>query len=104
MIIEIITGIVLCIIGIIFSFIGFLLWKKEKISLMHDYHYDKVSEENKKAFCTLCGIGMIIIGIGILLTGIIIMTTASPLGFIAFGAGFIPGLSLMIYATNKYNK
>ena len=96
MIEAIIIGIILGIIGAVFIYLGFLLWKKEKISIIHDYHYDKVSEENKKPFCTLCGIGMTFIGGGILLTGIILAITSSTLAFIAFGAGFIPGIAFFI--------
>lgn len=28
-------------VGVIFAVMGWLLWKKEKLSLMHDYHVDK---------------------------------------------------------------
>ena len=104
MIEAIITGILLGILGAVFVIIGFLLWKKEKISLLHDYHYDKIRDENKKPFCTLCGIGIIMIGFGISLTGIIFAITSSALSFIAFGAGFISGISLLVFATNKYNR
>lgn len=41
------------------------VWKKEKISLFHDFHYDEVSAEEKKAFCTISVIGVVLIGIGI---------------------------------------
>ena len=91
-------------IGLVLVAIGYLIWKKEKISLLHDYHYDKVSEENKKAFCTLSGQGILIVGLGLLATAIILGTTESVLGFIAFGLGFALGLALLIYAGNKYNK
>lgn len=35
--------------GIIFCLLGYLIWKKQKITLLHDYHYDKVSTEDKEA-------------------------------------------------------
>ena len=35
---------------ILFLVLGYLVWIKEKITLFHSYHYDKVTEENKKAF------------------------------------------------------
>ena len=43
----------------------YTVWKKEKISLFHDFHYDEVSAEEKKAFCTISVIGVVLIGIGI---------------------------------------
>ena len=48
-----------------FDSIDCLVWKKEKISLFHDFHYDEVSAEEKKAFCTISVIGVVLIGIGI---------------------------------------
>ncbi len=43
---SIITGVV----GTAFVILGYLIWKKERISLLHGYHYDKVSDEDKKHF------------------------------------------------------
>ena len=95
--------IIVCLIGIVFIVLGYLIWKKEKISLLHDYHYDKVSEENKKSFCTISGIGIILIGMGLLITGVIIGITDSVWSFIAFAIGFCAGLTMLIYAGIKYN-
>ena len=36
-------------IGILITVLGGLIWKKEKITILHDYHVDKVSVENKAA-------------------------------------------------------
>ena len=43
----VITGVV----GILLMIMGLLLWKKEMITILHAYHVDKVSLENRKAFC-----------------------------------------------------
>ena len=37
-------------VGVIFAVMGWLLWKKEKLSLMHNYHVDKVSAETGRLF------------------------------------------------------
>ncbi len=97
------AGIIAGLIGIVFVVIGCLLWKKERISLLHSYHYDKVSEENKKDFCTISGIGIITIGIGLLITGIVIGIADSAWSFAAFVIGFAIGLALLIYAGIRYN-
>ena len=97
------AGIIVGLIGIVFVMIGYLLWKKERISLLHGYHYDKVSEENKKPFCTISGIGVVIIGIGLLITGIVIGITDSAWSFILFAIGFSIGLALLVYAGIRYN-
>lgn len=62
-------------VGVIFAVMGWLLWKKEKLSLMHNYHVDKVSAENRPAFCKLSGIGLIVIGVGLLITAVILGIT-----------------------------
>lgn len=92
------------IVGIIFIVLGYFIWKKEKISLLHSYHYDKVSEEDKKVFAMLSGLGVLIIGISLLLTAVIVGITDSAKSFIAFAAGFVVGISFLIYAGVKYNR
>ena len=89
--------------SIVFIAIGFLIWKKEKISLLHDYHYNHVAEKDKKTFCTLSGIGIISIGIGMTATAVILAFTDSVAAFIALAVGFAIGLTLLAYATSKYN-
>ena len=99
-----ISSIVVGLIGIVLTVLGYMVWKKEKISLSHDYHYDKVSEEDKKAFCTISGIGVVLIGIGLFITSIIIGITDSMWSFIPFVIGFVAGLIMLIYSGIKYNR
>jgi len=91
------------VLALVFIYLGWLIWKKEKISLFHSYHYDKVSSKDKKNFCKISGWGVILIGIGLLVTAILIAITDSPLSFIAFAVGFVVGLVLLISAGVKYN-
>ena len=98
------AGMFVGLIGIVFVVIGYLLWEKQRISLLHDYHYDKVSEENKKAFCTLSGIGVTIIGVGLLITGIVVLITDSVWSFLAFAIGFAIGMAVLSYAGIRYNR
>lgn len=97
-------AIIVAVIGIVFVTLGYLMWKREKITLLHSYHYDKVSPSDKKVFCKISGWGVIFIGIGLLATAIIIGITDSALSFIAFALGFVVGLALLIYAGVKYNR
>lgn len=96
-----IGSIIIGLIGIIFVTLGYLIWKKEKIS--HDYHYDKVSPRDKKEFCILSGIGVLLIGVGLFITAIVIEITDSPWSFIVFAIGFVEGLIMLIYAGVRYN-
>ena len=97
-------SIIVAVIGIVFVALGYLMWKKEIITLLHSYHYDKVLPSDKKCFCKISGLGVIFIGIGLLVTAIIIGITDSALSFIAFTLGFVMGLVLLIYAGVKYNR
>lgn len=99
----VVTIIILGLIGIMLVVMGYMLWKKQRITLLHEYHYNKVSEKDKKAFCTISGIGVLFIGIGLLITGIVISFTDAAWSFIFFGIGFLVGLAMLIYAGMKYN-
>ena len=93
----------IAILGLVFAVIGYLIWKREKISLLHEYHYDKVSPEDKTAFCRLSGQGILIIGIDILTTAAILGIVNSVQAFIALGIGLVIGISLLLYAGKRYN-
>ncbi len=86
--------------GVVLTVFGWLIWKKEKLSLMHNYHVDKVSIENRTAFCKLSGIGLIVIGIGLLVTAVILYITDSAYSFLCFAAGLV----MLITARAKYNR
>jgi len=87
----------------IFIVLGWRIWKKEQITLIHSYHYTKVSETDKKAYTEKMGKGIIIIGIGMIITGSIDFFTNSSSGWIFFGVGFVWGFVIMIAAQKKYN-
>ena len=97
-------------VGTIIAVMGWLIWKKEKLSLMHDYHVNKVSAENKTAFCRLsgigliAGIGLIVIGIGLLISAVILFVTDSAYSFLCFAVFFVVGLAMLISAGAKYNR
>lgn len=87
-----------------FFYLGFLLWKRERIDIIHDYHVKKVKERDKKAYTTIMGKAMIVIAIGLAVSGIIgVMTDSAKKSGIPFGAAFILGLCMMLYAQIKYN-
>lgn len=57
--------------GLLFIFLGWRIWKKEQITLIHSYHYTRVAKKDKKAYTEKMGKACVIIGIGMILTGII---------------------------------
>ena len=89
--------------GLLFLFLGWRIWKQEQITLIHSYHYQKVSEENKKAYTQEIGKSIIFIGIGMLLTGIIDFITKTVYGWLFFTIFFILGFMKMFKAQKKYN-
>lgn len=91
------------VIGGTFVFIGLRIWKKEQISLIHDYHYSNVSEEDKTAYTKQMGKACMIMGIGMLLTGIVDFITKTPYGWVCFIVFFILGMIMMVRAQKKYN-
>ena len=90
------------VVGVICMILGCLIWKHENLSLFHDYHTDKIPHENKKAFCRLSGIAVIIIGIHLLAAAVIFGITASAAGFLLFVFGVILGLILLTAAFRRY--
>jgi dipeptide/tripeptide permease len=92
---------ILC--GILLIVIGLLVWKKEKVSLLHSYQYEKVSEEDKKAFCSLTGKGILLLGAGLLVCGAGLIFENLAVTLLGIAAGFVLGMALVISA-GKYNK
>ena len=80
------------------------------INMMHSYHRNHVSEENRKPMGRLVGSGMIIIALAILVgsTGSFVAELNDKplyniLGMSIMAVGFIIGLALIFYAVKKYN-
>lgn len=90
-------------IGLLFMYLGFLLWVKEKINIMHDYHYTKVKETDKKAYTRIMGIAMIVIGIGCLLSDVASLFIGGAKSGIVFCGSFAVGILMMLYGQIKYN-
>ena len=98
-----ILGVILIVIGIVNM--------KGNISTLHWYHRQRVTEENRKPFGKLVGLGTLMIGVAIILFGILFWiyeTTMMELliivGAVILGIGIIAGLGLSFYAMIKYNK
>lgn len=99
MIIGVITEAAVGLLCIIF---GLLLWKKQTISLLHDYHYKNVKKEDIPAYTKKMGIGLISVGAGVLITGIINLFQKS-IWWLPMVIGFVLGVAVMGKAQKKYN-
>ena len=83
-------------------FLGWLLWKKQKVTILHDYHYQHVKKEDIPAYAKQMGVGLILVGAGICLTGLLNLAS-SPLWWIPLLAGIVSGLAVIYRAQKKYN-
>jgi hypothetical protein len=95
--------IILLVIGLALIFIGWCIWKKEKITLIHDYHYTRVAEKNKKSYTEKMGKACIIMGIGMILMGIINFISKKAYGWIFYVIFIVWGLIMIFMAQKKYN-
>ena len=98
-----ILGVFLIVLGIINM--------KGNISSIHWYHRQRVTEENRKPFGKLVGLGTLIIGVTMLLCGIFFWLHEETslelwmiVGTVVLGIGIVAGLGLSLYAMIKYNK
>ena len=89
-------------VGAICIVLGVLLWKKQRVSILHDYHYKHVKKEDLPAYARQMGIGLIIIGAGIVVAGLLNLA-ASSLWWIPLAAGFVLGIGVIYRAQKKYN-
>lgn len=91
------------VIGLLFLTLGLLIWKKQKITLIHSYHYKNVKEESKPAYTAKMGKALIVMSIGMFLTGIVDCMTGTAYGWICFGTFFVTGFILVFITQKKYN-
>ena len=89
-------------VGAVCILLGALIWGKQKISLLHDYHYNKVKKEDIPAYARGIGIGLILIGAGIAGAGGLNLVS-SPLWWLPLVGGIVIGIILIVAVLIKYN-
>ena len=89
-------------VGVALVILGLLLWNKQKVSILHDYHYKNVKNEDIPAYTRQMGIGLIVIGTGIIIAGLLNLAYSS-LWWVSLLAGFVLGLIVIYRAQKKYN-
>lgn len=96
-------------VGILVSVLG-IINMTGNISSLHRYHRHRVSEENKKPFGRLVGLGTLIVGVALMAfgglmfvfeqTALQIVLVIAPIILIS---GVVVGLAISFYAMKKYN-
>lgn len=95
-ILAVIVGVVCIVIGI--------SNRKGNLSMLHSYHKNNVSEEDRIPFGKLVGLGMIIVGAALAVYGGLSLVSAAAIGNAVLIVGLVVGLGLAFYAMKKYNK
>ena len=95
--------IIFAVVGLLLIALGLLIWKKQIITLLHDYHYRNVKPEDIPEYTRSMGIGLIVMGIGLCLTGILQIVPDSIFTWIPLAANILAGLFIMHKAQKKYN-
>ena len=90
--------------SLLFLYLGFLLWQKGKIEVIHGYHYRKVRQEDKKAYTGIMGKAMVVIGAGITVSAVLGVAALSFAVMVAGIASFAAGLCMMLFGQIKYNR
>ena len=100
---EMIFGLIINLaVGLLLIILGVLIRSKQKVSLLHDYHYKNVKQEDLPAYTRLMGTGLIVMGTGISITGLFNLFD-SPLWWIPLSGGIAGGFIVMNKAQKKYN-
>ena len=95
--------------GILISILG-MINMTGNISSLHWYHRQRVTEENRKPFGRLVGLGTLIIGIAIIVYGTLFFIFEQTqleflmiIGTVELILGIVVGLIISFYAMKKYN-
>lgn len=96
--------------GLLISILG-IINMTGNISSLHWYHRQRVSEENRKPFGKLVGLGTLIIGVAMIAFGVLFFAFEKTqsnvfviIGTMELIVGVVIGLAVSFYAMMKYNK
>ena len=95
--------------GILISILG-IINMTGNISSLHWYHRQRVTEENRKPFGKLVGLGTLIIGIAMVIFGVMFFIFEKTqiealvvVGAVELTASIVAGMIVSFYAMKKYN-
>ncbi|MBE6125543.1 MAG: DUF3784 domain-containing protein [Erysipelotrichaceae bacterium] len=88
--------------GILLIALGLSVWKKQNASLLHDYHFKNVRDEDIPGYTRMMGQGLIVMGVGVCLWGLLDLLKSS-FWWVPLLAGFVIGFFMMNKAQKKYN-
>ena len=89
-------------VGLLCIVLGLIIWFKQKVSLIQEYHYKNVKEADKPAYARLVGVSLILIGAGVCATGAFNLAR-SRFWWVPLVLGFLAGFIVMNKAQKTYN-
>ncbi len=78
--------------------LAFLLYSKQKISLLHAYHMHHIKQEDIPAYCKHMGMGFCVMGAGALLSAILCIALQNMQGMFLFFIALAVSIMLFIHA------
>jgi hypothetical protein len=90
--------------GLILLGLGCFICFREKINLVHPYHFKRVAEGDRKPFCRGVGCGIILAGAGITLFPLLRTALEETAAIWISGAVLAIGLAVTVITIIKYNK
>lgn len=88
--------------GFLLMYLGVVLWKKNKIELLHDYHYTHVKEKDRKAYTACMGKSLLIMALGPL-SGALQLWITNSLSLFVLVLWLVIGIVMLIHGQIKYN-
>lgn len=97
------STVILCFAGILLLTMGYFIGVKQKIQLVHSYHYKNVSEQDRPSFCKEVGLGNAIIGGAILSVPVLQSLLGVTIALVIAGVTAVIAGIIVFRAILKYN-
>ena len=97
-----IGSVTLIFVGLFVLYFSFMLGIKKKISIMHDYHYKNVKEEQIDLYCKIMAFGLLIMSLSLLINACLMVCFQSD-NVVILMLGMVTSIGIMIYGQYKYN-
>lgn len=90
-------------VGGLCMWLGYLIGRKQRLDLIHDYHHRNVHPEDVAAYCKEMGTAMAVIGGGIVLAGFASLFFEDIVMLVLVFGGIALGLVFIHRAQTRYN-
>ena len=99
---ETMENVIFLAIGLLMLFYAYQLIVKYNIKIMHEYHYQKVNDSQKKAYVQVEGLGLFVMGIDYFLV-VLLHILSGKFSAILLLLGIVLGIGILIYGQYRYN-